>query len=86
MSNIREFHIPEKPRAKGDSLKVAVDKAKKYDTLQTHIAQDIASMERDLKDFEASRGVFRIGYTNGYNDGLIATYKNMIEVLKNYLE
>lgn len=85
MSNIREFEIPEKPRAK-ESLKVTLDKARKYDKLQTYIAQDIASMERDLQDFEASRGVFRIGYTNGYNDGLIATYKNMIEVLKNYLE
>ena len=85
MSNIREFEIPEKPRAK-ESLKVSLDKARKYDTFQTNIAQDIASMERDLQDFEASRGGFRIGYTNGYNDGLIATYKNMIEVLKNYLE
>lgn len=85
MSNILDFEIPEKPRAK-ESLKVTLDKARKYDTFQTHIAQDIAALERDLQDFEASRGVFRIGYSNGYNDGLIATYKNMIEVLKNYLE
>lgn len=49
-NNIREFYVPEKPRAKADSSKTVSIKAKKYDMLMELIEKDLKTMEHSRDD------------------------------------
>ena len=86
MKNITEFHVPENPRARTDNLRVSIDKAKKYDDLQTHIAQNISSLENELRALEESQGTLKIGYNNGFRDGSINVYQKFLGLLRYFQE
>ena len=83
--NIREFHIPEKPRAKGDNIRTSLSKAKKYDDLQAVIAKDLVSLEQ-ARDVVQNDRFFKLGYNKGYKAGALDVYDAAIYLLKNYLE
>lgn len=87
-NNLVNFETPEKPRAKAkdSSLKVAIDKAKKYDELMQMIKADKAMCEVALNGLKEHRAL-RIGYLNGYNDGKRAGYEYIVDcLLQKYLE
>ena len=83
--NIREFHIPEKPRAKGDNIRTSLAKAKKYDDLQAKIAKDLVGLEQ-ARDVVQNDRFFKLGYNKGYKAGALDVYDAAIYLLKNYLE
>lgn len=83
--NIREFHIPEKPRAKGDNIRTSLAKAKKYDDLQAMIAKDLVGLEQ-ARDVVQNDRFFKLGYNKGYKAGALDVYDAAIYLLKNYLE
>lgn len=83
--NIREFHIPEKPRAKGDNIRTSLSKAKKYDDLQAMIAKDLVSLEQARDEVQNDK-TFILGYNKGYKAGTLDVYDVAIYLLKNYLE
>ena len=83
--NIREFHIPEKPRAKGDNIRTSLAKAKKYDDLQAVIAKDLVSLEQARDEVQNDK-TFILGYNKGHKAGALEVYDAAIYLLKNYLE
>lgn len=83
--NIREFYVPERPRAKGDNIRTSLAKAKKYDDLQAQIEKDLAAMKQCREEF-FNDNLFKIGYHNGYKKGALDTYDVAIFVLTSYLE
>ena len=82
--NIRDFHVPEKPRAKTNSLRAASIKAKKYDSLIQLIEADLEAMRERRKEFNDKS--LPIGFHNGYQYGAAHTYDWIIKTLENYLE
>lgn len=83
--NIREFHVPEKPRAKGDNIRTSLAKAKKYDSLQEQIKKDLEAMQKIHDEFVNDTS-FKFGYHKGYKEGAQEVYELAIFVLSNYLE
>lgn len=83
--NIREFYVPERPRAKGDNIRTSLAKAKKYDDLQAKIKKDLAAMQQCREEFFTDN-LFRIGYYKGYKKGALDAYDVAIFVLTSYLE
>lgn len=83
--NIREFHVPEKPRAKGDNIRTSLAKAKKYDILQEQIKKDLEAMQKCHDDL-VNDTAFKFGYHKGYIKGALDVYQLAIFVLSNYLE
>ena len=83
--NIRDFYIPERPRAKGDNIRTSLAKAKKYDELQAKIEKDLAAMQQCREEF-FNDNLFKIRYHNGYKKGALDTYDIAIFVLTSYLE
>lgn len=84
---VRKFETPETPKVRSNdknnrNLRVALDKAGKYDDLITALKQDVAYFENEVKYLKATRKGFRIGYTNGFTDAKIATYEKLINLAK----
>lgn len=84
-ANIREFYVPERPRAKGDNIRTSLSKAKKYDDLQAVIAKDLVSLEQARDEVQNDK-TFIMGYNKGYKAGALDVYDVAIYLLKNYLE
>lgn len=84
-NNIREFHVPEKPRANADSSKTVSIKAKKYDKLMELIEKDLRTMEHSRDDLLNSDKSL-LPSKKGYRRGALDIYQIAIFLLSSYLE
>jgi hypothetical protein len=81
MSNIKDFHVPERPKRPA-----GIDKAKKYNDLKAKISQDKKLFTRELQTLQKESSGLKIGYKNGYRDGQIEVLKQLVSLLNYYLE
>lgn len=84
-NNIREFYVPEKPRANADSSKTVSIKAKKYDKLMELIEKDLKTMEHSRDDLINSDRPL-LPSKKGYRRGALDIYQIAIFLLSSYLE